>query len=109
MMFVGIQAEEGKEITEDSLVSYFNNKGLKSDDEFIFDGDKKFSYFVAEEANYMVLKEENDLDFFTENLISYLSTVNGSITVKDEEQEEDDGFLYIGNVKQFLKVWSNLD
>ena len=67
---------------------------------------KKFEYFSAEEANYTIFKEVDDLDFFTDNVILFLNShPNGTITVKDDEDEDE--FLYIGNIKQFLKIWRN--
>jgi hypothetical protein len=107
MMFVGIQAEEGHNITEESILAFFTERGLFSDEEHIMKEGKKFSYFSADKANYTIFKEINDLDFFTENVIDFLTAhPHGKITVQDEYDGENE-FLYIGNIKQFLKVWRN--
>lgn len=106
MMFVGIQAKEEHPITEEIIIDFFKQKGFDADEDYIFQDDLKFEYFSAEEANYTIFKEHNDLDFFTDNVIQFLNEFsNGTITVKDDEDEDE--FLYIGNIKQFLKIWRN--
>jgi len=110
MMFVGIQANEGHPITEETIVEFFCKEGYSVDDDFIYQKEnevsKKFEYFNADEANYTIFKEVDDLDFFTDNVILFLNShPNGTITVKDDEDEDE--FLYIGNIKQFLKIWRN--
>ena len=47
MMFVGIQGDEGHIITEESILAYFTEKGLFSDEEYIMKEGKKFSYLLA--------------------------------------------------------------
>ena len=106
MMFVGIQGDEGHIITEESILAYFTEKGLFSDEEYIMKEGKKFSYFSADKANYTIFKDINDLDFFTENVIDFLTEhPHGKITVQDDDTE--DQFLYIGDIKKFLKIWRN--
>lgn len=110
MMFVGIQANEEHPITEEKIINFFCKEGYSVDEDFIYqektEVSKKFEYFSAEEANYTIFKEVDDLDFFTDNVILFLNShPNGTITVKDDEDEDE--FLYIGNIKQFLKIWRN--
>ena len=109
MMFVGIQANEGHPITEETIIEFFCKEGHSVDDDFIYQENEtgnKIEYFNADKANYTIFKEVDNLDFFTDNVILFLkSHPNGTITVKDDEDEDE--FLYIGNIKQFLKVWRN--
>jgi len=109
MMMIGLQMDENEGMDESAILSFFSNDGLSHDDEYLFDGVQRFSYFVAEDANYLIFKEDNDLDFFTDSVMKYLKSLNsGKITVRDEESDEDDGYLFIGSVKEFVKIWDGM-
>lgn len=104
MMFVGIQPNEGHEIDDDIIVSFFESKGYEADEEHIMKGDKKFSYFNVESANYTIFREVNDIDLFTSSVIDFLKEYpNGKVSVREDDDDEE--FLYIGSIKQFLKAW----
>lgn len=109
MMMIGLQMDANDGMDESAILSFFANDGLTHDDDYLFNGPQRFSYFVAEDANYLIFKEDNDLDFFTDSVMKYLKSLNsGKITVRDEESEEDDGYLFIGSVKEFVKIWDGM-
>lgn len=110
-MMIGVQMSDGK-MDEDSILNYFNGKGYTHDDDYLFNSNGKFSYFIAAEANYLIFREDDDLDVFTDGVISYLQTIseeNGKITVRDEaRQHEEDEYLFIGSIRDFLQVWNEM-
>ena len=110
-MMIGVQMSDGK-MDEDSILNYFNERCYMHDDDYLFNTKGKFSYFVAAEANYLIFREDDDLDVFTDGVISYLQTIseeNGKITVRDEaRQHEEDEYLFIGSIRDFLQVWDEM-
>lgn len=109
-MMIGVQASDNGTMIEKDVLSHFIELGLSHDEDYVQKGQQRFSYFVAEDANYLIFREENDIDFFTENVISFLKSFDeeGKITVREEDEIEEDGYLFIGSVKQFLNVWDSV-
>ena len=106
MMFVGIQPNEGHAIDDEIIVSFFKNRGYEADDEFISKGENRFSYFNVEEANYTIFREVNDIELFTTSVIDFLTEFpNGKVSIREDDDDEE--FLFMGSIKQFLKVWTN--
>jgi hypothetical protein len=93
MMFVGIQPNEGHAIDDEIIV-------------FISKGENRFSYFNVEEANYTIFREVNDIELFTTSVIDFLTEFpNGKVSIREDDDDEE--FLFMGSIKQFLKVWTN--
>jgi len=106
MMFVGIQPNEGHAIDDEIIVSFFKNKGYEADDEYISKGENRFSYFNVQEANYTIFREVNDIELFTTSVIDFLTEFpNGKVSIREDDDDEE--FLFMGSIKQFLKAWTN--
>jgi len=110
-LMIGIE-KTGK-VSEQEIFDYFTAKGLNKDDDFIFEGENKFEYFVVEKAHYIVFKEFNDIEFFTHNVIEYIRTLN---EVDKIFVQEDDGsgrvdiedVLFSGSASSFITFWDNI-
>ena len=110
-LMIGI--ESIGDVSEESIFEYFTGKNLSKDDDYIYEGKIKFEYFVVEKAKYTVFKEYNDIDFFTTHVIDYLRTINEEDKVFVQEDDgsgrvDEDGVLFNGSVKSFIKFWDNL-
>ena len=110
-LMIGIEFLE--EFSENDIESFFSDKGLDKDDDYFYKGENKFEYFFMEKAKYVVLKEHNNIDFFTENSIEYIRTLSSDVKVFVQEDDGsgktiDEDIIFNGTAVSFVKHWDSL-
>lgn len=110
-LMIGIEFSEN--LSEKEICSFFTERGLSKDDDYFYQGDNKFEYFVMEKAKYMVLKENNSVDIFTDNVIEYIRTLSPNVKIFVQEDDgsgitDDEDIIFNGTAKSFIEHWDSL-
>lgn len=112
-LMIGIEMEGIAHLSEELVLDFFSNCGLDCDDDYLYQGDSKFEYFVIDRSNYAVFKEETNVEFFTTHVIDFLRTLNGDgkILVQEDDgsgQTDDEDILFTGKISAFLTHWDSM-
>ena len=115
-LVIGIERGPDNTVSEDEILSFFDEQGLDHDDDFIFSEDARFGYFIIEKANYLIFRQVDGLSLFTDAVVRYIRTLNDSdcVVVKEESEEvvsfnSDDNTLFRGSATAFVGFWDTLD
>ena len=70
--------------------------------------DAKFGYTIFEKMDYIVFREENNIDFFTTHVIKYIRTLVDTDTITVKENEDDSDFIFVGSAPEFIEFWDSM-
>jgi hypothetical protein len=105
---IGIQRPSDSINSENDVLSNF--EGLFMTDDFIEHNslDAKFGYTIFEKMDYIVFREENNIDFFTTHVIKYIRTLFDTDTITVKENEDDSHFIFVGSAPEFIEFWDSM-
>ncbi len=107
-LMIGIQRPTDAIDRENDVLSFFD--GLFMTDDYIEDSntDEKFGYTIFEKMDYVVFREENSIDFFTNHVINYIRTLKDTDTITIKENEDDADFMFVGSATEFIEFWDSM-
>jgi len=107
-LMIGIQRPSDSINSENDVLSNF--EGLFMTDDFIEHNslDAKFGYTIFEKMDYIVFREENNIDFFTTHVIKYIRTLFDTDTITVKENEDDSHFIFVGSAPEFIEFWDSM-
>jgi len=111
---IGIERGPENTVSEENILSFFHERGLAHDDDYISLGEARFEYFIVEKANYITFKENNSVGFFTDAVIEFVRTLGDDDQVVVKEQVEgsainsDGDIIYTGDADSFIGFWDTM-
>ena len=109
MLMSGIQRSGKNPVSESEVLAYFEQEGYTHDEDYIFNGEGKIGYLImSDPVNYLVFREENNVNVFTSSIISYIRTLNEFDTITVKEEEDDLDFVFVGSASEFISFWDEM-
>ena len=108
MLMIGIQRGSDTPTNESEILAYFESIGYEYDEDYIFNKEGKIGYLIMDDVNYIVFQEENHVGVFTDSVITYIRTLTEFDTITVKENEDDDGFIFVGNASEFIVYWDEM-
>lgn len=111
---IGIERGPENAVLEDRILSFFKERGLNYDDDYLSIGEANFEYFIIEKANYISFKEGNSIGLFTDAVIEYIRTLGecDQVVVKTEVEgssiNSDADIVYTGDAHSFIGFWDTM-
>ena len=111
---IGIERGPENIVSEEHILSFFHERGLNHDDDYISLGEARFEYFIVEKATYITFKETNSVGLFTDAVIEFVRTLGDSDQVVVKEQIEgssinsDGDIIYTGDADSFIGFWDTM-
>lgn len=107
-LMIGIQRPTDTIQSENDVLVNFDS--LLLTDDFIEhnSSDVKFGYTIFEKMDYIVFREENNIDFFTTHVIKYIRTLFDTDTITVKENEDDSHFIFVGSAPEFIEFWDSM-